>query len=157
MFVFLQAGPLAADPSQVAPKVIEFKAVPIADALRQLAKGAGIKLVIDDAIKDTVTIRLDDASPMDALQIIVQAKNLYLNESRVGGFYFVESPRTHALKLGDLESGVFPEAIARYKRRLFEALRREGFNDEQALTIVAAERTPVVEVPIFKPAPVLKP
>jgi hypothetical protein len=142
----------AAPPQPPAAKLIEFQSAPLVDALRQLGRDAKVQLVLDETIAGTVTIRFESASPMEALRVLAESKGLALSESAAGsGIYFVVTPLTQAQRLGALDSPAFPAAVARYKRRLFEALCREGFSEQQALAIVAAERTPIADVPIIKP------
>ena len=143
---------LAAPPPPITPKVIEFQAVPIAEALRQVARDAKVQLVLDEAVTGTVSIRFESTNPMEALRVLAESKGLFLTESVVGSsIYFVSTPQTRAKQLGALDTAAFPAAIARYKRRLFDALCHEGFTEQQALTIVAADRTPIADVPILKP------
>ncbi len=152
-YVSLVVIPLDAGPPQLsAPAPVEFQNAPLADALLQLGREAKVHLVLDDGVAGTVTIRFESASPMEALRVLAESKGLVLSESSAGGgIYFVVTSQTQAQRLGALDSPAFPAAVARYKRRLFEALRHEGFSDQQALAIVAAERTPVADVPILKP------
>ena len=142
---------LNAVPPSPAPKLIEFQDAPLGDALRQLGHEAKVRLVLDETVTGTVTIRFESTSPMEALRVLAESKGLVLSESATGtDLYFVVTPQQQAQRLGTLDSPSFPAAVARYKRRLFEALRREGFSEPQALAIVAADRTPIAEVPIFK-------
>ncbi len=141
----------AAPPSAPAPKLVEFQDAPVGDALRQLARAAKVRLVLDETITGTVTIRFESTSPMEALRVLAESKGLGLSESAAGsGLYFVVTAQQQAQRLGALDSPDFPAAVARYKRRLFEALRKEGFSEPQALAIVAAERAPIAEVPVIK-------
>ena len=53
---------------------------------------------------------------------------------------------------GRAEEDVRPQTF-RYKRRLFEALREQGFTEEQALTIVVADRPPLAELRVQESEP----
>jgi hypothetical protein len=87
-----------------------------------------------------------------ALKALAAAKGLSLSPLEPGGSIYFVLPRAQFVQeLGELDSTAFPVAVARYKRRLFQALRAEGFTEQQALSIVAAERTPIADVPILKP------
>lgn len=141
----------AAPPQPAAAKLIEFHDAPLVEALNQLGRDAKVRLVLDENISGTVTIRYESASPMEALRVLAEARGLGLSELAAGSeMYLVIPAQQLAQKLGALDSPAFPAALARYKRRLFEALRHEGFSEQQALTIVAADRTPIADVPIIK-------
>ena len=142
----------SAPPQPPPGRPIEFRDTPIADALRQLGRDAKVQLILDESISGSVTETLLIASPMDALKALVAAKDLSLRPLEPGSsIYFVTTRAQFLRQLGELDSVAFPIAVARYKRRLFAALRHEGFTEQQALTIVAAERTPVADVPILQP------
>jgi type II secretory pathway component GspD/PulD (secretin) len=142
----------AASPQSPASKLIEFRDAPLADALNQLGRDAKVRLILDESIVGTVTIRYESTSPMEALRLLAEVNGLGLSEVGTGSdIYLVIPVQQLAQKLGALDNPAFPAAVARYKRRLFEALRREGFSEQQALTIVAADRTPIADVPIIKP------
>jgi hypothetical protein len=144
----VQPIPSPADP----PQVVEFDKAPLPDVLRKLGRAAKVNLILEDSIAGTVTIRAEVRSPMEALQMIVEAKGLQLEESSFGpNIYYVQTRETHAKLLESLDSAAFPIAIARYKHRLYKALLHEGFTEKQAMEIVTTEHTPVADVPIFKP------
>jgi type IV pilus secretin PilQ/predicted competence protein len=96
-------GTLGVDPNAppgLAPassRVNEFQGDPIDLVLRTLAKQAKINLVISDkttAAGGTVTMRLEDKSPREAIDIIVQSKGLVLDE--LNGVYFVKTQEEKA-------------------------------------------------------------
>jgi hypothetical protein len=152
-FTLLAVPPLRSAPPQPSPaKPIEFRDTPIADALRQLGRDAKVQLILDESVSGSVTETLLNASPMDALKTLLEAKGLSLRPLEPGSSIYFVMPRAQFLRqLGELDSVALPIAIARYKRRLFDALRHEGFSEQQALAIVAAERTPIADVPILMP------
>ncbi len=78
-------------------RVNEFQGDPIDLVLRTLAKQAKVNLVISDkttAAGGTVTMRLEDKSPREAIDIIVQSKGLVLDE--LNGVFFVKTQEEKA-------------------------------------------------------------
>jgi hypothetical protein len=72
LFVALIANPFvvwAAEP-------IEFQGETIAGALKQLGRQAGVRVVVDHGVAGAVTIRLEETTPKEAIDIIIEAKNL---------------------------------------------------------------------------------
>lgn len=81
----------------MASRVNEFQGDPIDLVLRTLAKQAKINLVISDKVTaagGTVTMRLEDKSPRDAIDIIVQSKGLVMDE--LNGVFFVKTQEEKA-------------------------------------------------------------
>jgi len=87
-------GPEApVDPNAVAAApaaraVNEFQGDDINQVLRLLARQAKINLVVSDKVQGTVTIRLVNKSPLEAIDIVAASKNLIFEE-RKGGVYYV--------------------------------------------------------------------
>lgn len=80
-----------------ATRLNEFQGDPIDLVLRTLAKQAKINLVISDRVigaGGTVTMRLEDKSPKDAIEIIVQSKGLVLDA--VGDVFYVKTQEEKA-------------------------------------------------------------
>ena len=148
------------------PRLIEFDGENIHVALHTLARSAKINLVTSDDINDTVTIRVEDKTPMEAIHIIVESKDLVMTERR--GVYFVQPknpPSPSAKKLVDpdldpvavkemtdtissavtgfydslLDFQARPETarkIAKTKKALYDALIAEGFTKEEAFRLI---------------------
>lgn len=88
-------GPVGLAPGTT--RVNEFQGDPIDLVLRTLAKQARINLVISDKVTaagGTVTMRLEDKSPKEAIEIIAQSKGLIMDE--VNGVYFVKTQEEKA-------------------------------------------------------------
>lgn len=74
------------------PRLNEFHGDDIDSVLRTLARQAKINLVISDAVVNrggTVTMRVEDKTPREAIDIIVQAKGFLLDEKY--GVYFIKT------------------------------------------------------------------
>jgi len=69
--------------------VTEFQDQEIATAIRLLARQAKISIAVSDKVQGNVTIRLEDKTPLEAIQIICTMKNLFLDN--IEGVYFVKT------------------------------------------------------------------
>jgi len=80
-----------------ATRVNEFQGDPIDLVLRTLARQAKINLVISDKVTaagGTVTMRIEDKTPREAIEIIIQSKGLVLDE--LNGVFFVKTQEEKA-------------------------------------------------------------
>ncbi|HEY2800003.1 MAG TPA: secretin N-terminal domain-containing protein [Chthoniobacterales bacterium] len=69
--------------------VREFQGDDVGQVLRLLARQAHINMVVSEAVTGTVTMRLEDVSALEAIKIIVKAKNLFMNE--VDNVYYIKT------------------------------------------------------------------
>ncbi|MEO7932695.1 MAG: hypothetical protein ABIT76_06015 [Chthoniobacterales bacterium] len=67
----------------------EFQGDELGQVLRLLARQAKIDLVVGESIQGTVTMRLENKTAMQAIQIIVQDKGLYMYET--DGTFFIKT------------------------------------------------------------------
>ncbi|MDR3401636.1 MAG: hypothetical protein P4L99_03975 [Chthoniobacter sp.] len=140
------------------PRLIDFEGDDLALALRTLARSARINLVIsDDLPKDTVTMRLEDHTPRQAIDLIAGSKDLLVEDRK--GILFVrpknplpKKPAQEGKELADelapaitsfcdslLDFMAKPETarkIAKAKKSLYDALVNEGFTKDEALRII---------------------
>jgi len=80
----------SAPSSPNAPMSSEFQGDEIGLVLRALAKQAGISVVVSDKVQGTVTMRLEHKTPREALEVIVDAKGLVMDEKN--GVLFIKTP-----------------------------------------------------------------
>lgn len=83
--------------SSLLSRVNEFQGDPIDLVLRTLARQAKINLVISDKVTaagGTVTMRIEDKTPREAIDIIVQSKGMVMDE--LGGVFFVKTQEEKA-------------------------------------------------------------
>jgi hypothetical protein len=67
----------------------EFQGDDLPGVLRMLARDAKVTLVVDDRISGTITMRLEDKTPLEAIKIIAFAKGLDLTQA--DGVYYIRS------------------------------------------------------------------
>jgi|GEM_PF-370243 len=91
--------------------VTEFQDQEIATAIRLLARQAKISIAVSDKVQGNVTIRLEDKTPLDAIQIICTMKNLYLD--KIEGVYFVKTQDEKAKEPTISQSYTFSYAQAK--------------------------------------------
>jgi type IV pilus assembly protein PilQ len=91
----------------------EFQGDEIGLVIRTLARQAKLNVVISDkvAATGTVTMRIEDKTPREAIEIIVQSKGLVMDE--VNGVYFVKTQEEKAKE--PTESGSFTLSYAQAK------------------------------------------
>ncbi len=72
----------------------DFMEEDLSTALRLLARQARINMVVSDAVIGTITLRLENVTPMEAIRIIVTAKSLILDEA--DNVYYVKTSAERA-------------------------------------------------------------
>jgi hypothetical protein len=163
-------------PASTAPstarELIEFQGDEISLVLRTLARRAKISMVLDSYVSGlgTVTMRVEDKTPREAIDIIAAAKNLILDENKgvlyvrmknpppdpPAGYEAKADPALDAAMLSVLAPALMkmyetildfeskPEIaqkIAKSKKILYDALIAEGFSKDQAFRLVLAHQT----------------
>jgi type IV pilus secretin PilQ/predicted competence protein len=104
-----QAAP-ALPPS--ATRLNDFQGDPIDLVLRTLARQAKMNIVVSDKVAQsggTVNMRIEDKSPRDAIEIIVEAKGLVMDQGK-NGVYFIKTSEEKAKE--PTESGSFTLSYA---------------------------------------------
>jgi type IV pilus secretin PilQ/predicted competence protein len=91
--------------------VTEFQDQEIATAIRLLARQAKISIAVSDKVQGSVTIRLEDKTPIEAIQIICQMKNLFLDNLQ--GVYYVKTQDEKAKEPTISQSYTFSYAQAK--------------------------------------------
>jgi type IV pilus assembly protein PilQ len=98
-----------------AARLNDFQGDPIDLVLRTLARQAKMNIVVTDAVTQTggtVNMRIEDKTPKEAIEIIVESKGLILDQGK-GGVYYV---KTQAEKQKEpTESGNFTLSYAQAK------------------------------------------
>lgn len=98
-----------------AARLNDFQGDPIDLVLRTLARQAKMNIVVTDAVTTTggtVNMRIEDKTPKEAIEIIVESKGLILDQGK-GGVYYV---KTQAEKQKEpTESGNFTLSYAQAK------------------------------------------
>ncbi len=69
--------------------VREFQGDDVGQVLRLLARQAKINMVVSEAVTGTVTMRLEDVTALQAIAIIVKAKNLFMD--RLDNVYYIKT------------------------------------------------------------------
>ena len=93
-----------------APVTINAKELDLHDTIMMIANMGGLSVSIDDSVKGTITISLENVEPADALNIIAKTKNLRLTEEH--GIFILTANLDNAVlmnsyilpvKYGDIE------------------------------------------------------
>jgi len=69
--------------------VREFQGDDVGQVLRLLARQAKINMVVSEAVTGTVTMRLEDVTALQAIAIIVKAKNLFMD--KIDNVYYIKT------------------------------------------------------------------
>jgi type IV pilus assembly protein PilQ len=97
-----------------ATRTSEFQGDEISLVLRTLGRQAHMNLVISDKVQTTagtVTMRIEDKTPKEAIEIIVTSKGLIMDEDK--GVFFVKTPEERAKE--PTESGNYTFSYAKAK------------------------------------------
>ena len=122
----LEKTTASSDPG--ARNVHEYFGDPTDKVLRDLARKARIHLLPDASIAGTVTIRLENKTAREALEVICAAKGLVLDE--LAGIYYVR-PWDHEWKRK-------ADVQAHQAKLLLDAYIAKGFTRAEAMQLVAA-------------------
>ncbi len=91
--------------------VREFQGDDVGQVLRLLARQAKINLVVSETVTGTVTMRLEDVSALQAIEIIVKAKGLFLD--KIESVYYVKTDAERAKEPTEADSYQFSYARAK--------------------------------------------
>lgn len=91
--------------------VREFQGDDVGQVLRLLARQAKINLVVSEAVVGTVTMRLEDVSALQAIEIIVKAKGLFMD--KIESVYYVKTDLERAKEPTEADSYQFSYARAK--------------------------------------------
>ncbi len=130
------AAPVEA-PSPGGRRAREFQGDDLGQVLRLLARQAKINLIIDDAIKGSVSMRLENTSAMETIEAIVHQYKLSMTKDEKG-VYFLTPPDPADAALDLMAKPETANRVAAYVRHLYLALAKEGFSPEESLRIVTA-------------------
>jgi len=92
--------------------VRDFQGDDLGTAFRVLARQAKINLFVSEQVQGTVTVRLEDRTPLEAIQDICEAKGLVLSQNPVSGVYSVKTQAEQAAEPTEPASFQFSYAQA---------------------------------------------
>lgn len=128
----------SAEPSSPGGKrVREFQGDDVGQVLRLLARQAKVSLMVDETIKGTVNMRLENSTALEAIEAIARSCKYSLTQDDKG-IYYVSPPDTIQAALELIARPETANRIAAYKRHLFVALMGQGFSADESLKIVLA-------------------
>lgn len=126
-----------------ATRIIEFQADEIGLVFRTLARQARMNVVVSEKVSrtGTVTLRLDDRTPREAIEVIVQAKGLAMDE--INGVYFIKTPaelanEPTAKKLERLTTSVVAP-LGKLKGEYYRQLVQSGVPEATAASMILDE------------------
>jgi type II secretory pathway component GspD/PulD (secretin) len=111
-------APVAPALPPTAARLNDFQGDPIDLVLRTLARQAKINLVVSEAVSTTggtVNMRLEDKSPKEAIEIIIESKGLIMDEGK-GGVFYVKTAAEKAKE--PTESGSYTFSYAQAEKSL---------------------------------------
>lgn len=103
---------VASDPTDGTPApdlggvgVREFQGDEVGQVLRLLARQAKVNMVVSEAVTGTVTMRLEDVTAMQAVEIIAKSKGLFVD--KIDGVYYVKTAAERGAEPTEAESYQF--------------------------------------------------
>lgn len=126
-----------------ATRVIEFQADEIGLVFRTLARQARMNVVVSEKTSraGTVTLRLDERTPREAIEVIVQDKGLVMEE--INGVYFIKTVaelanEPTAKKLERLTTSVIAP-LGKLKGEYYRQLVQSGVPEATAASVILGE------------------
>ena len=110
--------------SPTASRLNEFQGDEIGLVLRTLARQAKMNLVVSEKVVGTVTLRLEDKTPKEAIEVIVASKGLILDE--MNGVFFVKTKEERAAEPTESASYTLSYATAATVLPLLQAQLQSG-------------------------------
>lgn len=136
--------PVPVAPSTPAKKqgTYDFQGDDVVEVLRNLARQAKISTLISSKVSGTITVRLEGKTPLEMIEIICDSKDLTFWQGK-NGIYYIITPEERNAQLHILDNEQLPVALARFRKRYYDALIKEGFSKDAALKIVTSEQLPL--------------
>jgi len=109
----------------------DFQGDDVASVLRLLARKANANIVVSDMVAQsgqTVTMRLQDKSPIEAMRIIVTAKNLIMDE--VDGVFYVKTQQERAAEPTEIAYFTFSYAKAQDAQQMLRKQLQSGLEPQ---------------------------
>lgn len=91
--------------------VREFQGDDVGQVLRLLARQAKINMVVSEAVTGTVTMRLEDVTALQAIEIIVKAKSLFMD--KIDTVYYIKTAAERTAEPTESDSYQFSYARAK--------------------------------------------
>lgn len=113
----------------------EFQGDDLQQVLRLLARQAKVSLIVGEAVKGNVSARLENASAMDFIETLVHQYHLTMTRDDKG-VYYVNLPDPDEAALVIIAKPETAGRIAAYTHNLYDALIKQGFSPDDALSIV---------------------
>lgn len=114
--------------SPAAARFHDFQGDPIDLVLRTLARQAKMNIILTDAVVTTggtVAMRIEDKSPKEAIEIIVESKGLIMDEGK-GGVYYIKTVAEKAKEPTESGSYTFSYAKAEVAGPLLQTQLQSG-------------------------------
>jgi hypothetical protein len=120
------------------PRVFEFSADEIGVVLRAVARQARMNVVISESVKGTVTLRLEDRTPREAIEVICKANELDIQE--LNG--------VHYIRCWDDMIKADAKKMAHVVKLMVDAYMEKGFSRAEAMELIESPSLPRIEVPV---------
>ncbi len=91
--------------------VREFQGDDVGQVLRLLARQAKVNMVVSEAVQGTVTMRLEDVTALQAIEIIAKAKGLFLD--KIDSVYYIKTVAERTAEPTESDSYQFSYARAK--------------------------------------------
>jgi type IV pilus secretin PilQ/predicted competence protein len=91
--------------------VREFQGDDVGQVLRLLARQSKINMVVSEAVQGTVTMRLEDVTALQSIQIIVKAKGLFMD--KIDNVYYIKTAAERGAEPTESDSFQFSYARAK--------------------------------------------
>ena len=124
------------------PRVFEFSADEIGVVLRVLARQAKMNIVISETVKGAVTMRLEDKTPREAIEVICKANDLEIQE--LDGVHYIRG-WDDLLKADS-------KRMAQVVKLMLDAYLEKGFTRVEAMELIKSPHLPRIELPATKSA-----
>ncbi len=117
-------GAEALDAGGSSSRVVDFQEEDLPQVLRLLARQAKINLYVSEQVAGSLTLRVQDKTPMETLRFIVRAKGLVMDE--IEGDFFVKTQGEKASEPTESGSYTFSYAPAEDAARLLASQLNSG-------------------------------
>jgi hypothetical protein len=137
-------GPAKTSPSPASkPGVYDYQDLPINDVLRDLSREAKVKLIIGYGVNGNLTFHIENKTPLEVIEAIANSRN-YLFKDFEGSYYVVTQDDWRELMRNRFffEAPELPAALAKFEKRYYDALIKEGFTKDEALKIITSQALP---------------
>lgn len=125
------------------PGVYDYQDLPINDVLRDLSRAGKVNLIIGNGVGGALTFHIENKTPLQVIEAIAAFRGLLFKNFEDAYYVVTQDDWREIMKdRYFFEAPELPIALAKYEKRYYDALVKEGFTKDEALKIITSQALP---------------